>query len=92
LQLSCNYPNKQELIKTALEMEKQGFYLSFLLLTCYAQLEDIHRKLDTVMYECEFSQTRRAFLNLFMGKEEWDKLISDAQVHEWQEEFEAGVN
>jgi len=81
--------NKQELIQAAIEMERQETFLSLMLLTCVAQLEDINRKLHTVMYECESSRARGAFLNLFMSNAEWGKILTDELLEQWQIEFQS---
>lgn len=81
--------NKQELIQAAIEMERQEVFLSLMLLTCVEQLEDINRKLHTVMQECESNRARGAFLNLFMSNAEWGRIITDDLLEQWQIEFQS---
>lgn len=80
--------NKQELLRAAIAMERESFFLSFLLLQCVAQLEDINRKLHTVMVKCETNPARDAFFELFMPASEWGKVFNEDVIEQWQAEFQ----
>lgn len=69
--------NKQELIRAALEMERQEILQACLLFHCLDQLEDIHRKLNLILPGSRTSSARNAFFSLVMDDCEWKKIITE---------------
>jgi hypothetical protein len=83
--------NKQALIEAALEMEKQEALMSFMMLYCIDQLNDLQRKLEFILNNNQAIRARGTFLELFMSTQAWSGFLSDERFAQWEAEFQASL-
>jgi hypothetical protein len=79
--------NKQIFIDAALELERQETFQCLTLMECARQLEGIAQKIEGLLSDSQAIRARGDLLNLFLPDKEWNDIINNDRVAEWEAEF-----
>lgn len=81
--------NKQVLIQAVLELERQEAYRTFLIWEYLEDLELLVKKLHGFVSDTPGVIERNNLLELLEPGQEWDTILTDELLYQWEAEFKA---